>query len=177
MSKKSGTVYMYQDTRLQDNPSVLLKKEDDPRRGLDELVKKSRYVIFEVRAVFPFDLFPNSVTICFDKVIFNYKGFGTYDEFPILIENITGARVTRTFFFSSLSIETFGFKANPEPIKYLKHKDARLARRYILALIECKKAGINIESYDIDEVREKLKEVGMVRDFGTDKREIVRHRL
>jgi hypothetical protein len=177
MAKNSGTVYIYENKLVSGNPSAKVDKELTPKKGLDDLVRKSHCVIFQTHSIFPFDLYPNGVTICIDKVIFVYRGFGTRDEFPILIESITGARVTKTLFFSSLSIETFGFKITPEPVKYLRHTDARLARRYILALIECKKANVDLNDYAIEEIQEKLKDIGMVREGEMSPRDIRHHQL
>ena len=78
------------------------------------------------------------------------------------IENITNARIYTHFLSASLIIETFGIP-KPEPIRNMKIDDARLVRRYILALIECKKANLDISDFGLDEIREKLKEIGMVR--------------
>ena len=53
-------------------------------------------------------------------------------------------------------------RPKPAPIKYLKVSEARLARRYILALIECRKANIDLSNLNPDEVREQLKTIGTV---------------
>jgi hypothetical protein len=133
--------------------------EDD----LDTLAKWSKFVIFEAGSIFPFKFFPDRITICPNRITITYRGLFSREEFPIPIENLTGARVYRNLFFASLIIETFRYD-RPAPLQYLKIHDARLARRYILALVECRKNGIDLTKHDISTIRDKLKEIGMVRE-------------
>ncbi len=135
----------------------------DKDNELDLLVEKSRKIIFETKSVFPFELFPDKITICPNRVTITRNSLFSKFEYPIQIENITGARIYRTVFFATLYIDTFGIAA-PDPIRFLKIDDARIARRYLLALIECKKANIDLSKYEIDELREKLKKIGKVRE-------------
>lgn len=137
--------------------TFLLEKLDK----LDELVAKSGKVIFEAKSRFPLLYFPNKVTICPNRVTVTYGRGIQAEERPMLIEQINTARVIHGQFFSSLDMETFGV-SKPEPIQHLDSMDARNARRYILALIECRKNNIDLASYDIDELREKLNELGRV---------------
>ena len=131
--------------------------------SLDKLVGTATGSLYEIRSKRPFDFWPDRVTIFINRVTLSYKSFWATDEFPILIESITGARVYRSGISASLSIDTFGFKDNPKPITGLKQREARLARRYILALVECKKAKIDLSEYDLEELRVKLLNIGKVR--------------
>ena len=134
-----------------------------PPPKLQDLAREARSVIFETKTVFPFDLFPNTLTICPNRVTITDHGFLYSNEYPIPIEVITGARLYKTLFFASLTIETFGY-CKPPALKYLKTHHARLARRYILALIECHHQNINLSHYHPAELRLLLKEIGMVRE-------------
>ena len=106
--------------------------------------------------------FKNKITICPNRVTITYNTLLSRDEYPMPMESITGARIYNDFWYATLNIDTFGVQ-KPEPLRYLGINDARLARRYILALIECKKADIKLPFSDIDALREKLKNIGMVR--------------
>lgn len=46
----------------------------------------------------------------------------------------------------------------------MKIDEARRARRYILALVECKKNAIDLSHYDISELKEKLNRIGKVQE-------------
>lgn len=139
------------------------KEKVGTNNELDILVEKSRKIIFEAKSIFPFELFPDKITICPNRITITRNSIFSRFEYPIQIENLTGARIYRTIFFATLYIDTFGLAA-PEPIRFLKVNDARLARRYILALIECKKANIDLSKYSTEELREKLKKIGKVRE-------------
>jgi len=144
---------------------TIFPKENSPSNEdkLDLLVEKSRKVVFEVKTFFPFDLFPDEITICLNRVTITYRGFFGKSEYPIPLENINGARIYRSIFLASLSLETFGYE-KPPVVDRLRINEARLARRYILGLVECKKNGVDLSTYPIEKIRDKLKEIGKVRE-------------
>jgi hypothetical protein len=162
MPSKSGTVFIGDiESEKGDDEEVLVpeKHPDD----LGNLARKSGFIIFKAIPVFPvISSMRNKIVITPNRVTIIYNNLLSRDEYPMPLENVTGARVYRDFMFASLHIDTFGIE-KPNPIKYLKPNDARLARRYILALIECKKAGVNITEYPEDELIEKLNTLGTVR--------------
>lgn len=129
---------------------------------LDELMEKAGYVIYETNSTRLLDPTPNRIAICPNRVTLNYHNLFSEQEYPIPIENVIGARVEHGFMHSTLIIETFGY-TKPEPLKYLRPKDATLARRYILALVECKKNNIDLSEYNLRELRRKLNRIGTVR--------------
>jgi hypothetical protein len=134
-----------------------------PKKSLlDNIAERSGYVIFEAKSKRFLDFTPNKITICPNRITIVYNNFFGKDEYPLPIENVIGARINRGFASSSLIIETFGYE-KPEPFSHMSTRDARLARRYILALVECKKSDINLLDYGIEELRKKLSEIGTVR--------------
>lgn len=130
---------------------------------LSVLADLSHQVLFEAKSVYPYELWPDKITICLNRITITYKKPFSVDERPIPIEYLNTAHVTRGMFFASLSIETFGVE-KPNPIHHLKIDEARTARRYILGLIECKKNGVNFGDYEIEEIKEKLQDLGKVRE-------------
>ncbi len=145
---------------------VYVKEDAVPRDSEDKLsmlAERANKIIFEAKSVFPFELFPDKITICLNRVTITYKRPYYLDERPLPIEFINVAHVTRGIFFASLSIETFGVE-KPAPISHLKIDEAREARRYILALIECKKNNVDFGQYSLDEIRKKLQSIGRVRE-------------
>jgi hypothetical protein len=138
-------------------------EESDGERLL-HLAQRASLVIFETSAVFPFEFFPDKLIICANRITIYHNTAFSREEYPIPIESVTGASIFKSNpFFASLSIETFGL-TKPAPIHYLRTKEARLARRYILALIECKKANIDLSGQKVSKLQEALKKIGMVRD-------------
>lgn len=142
------------------------KKIEDSVPKIDKLsimAGLSHEVLFEAKSVYPYELWPDKITICLNRITITYKRPFSTDERPIPIEYLNTAHVTKGVFFASLSIETFGVE-KPNPIYHLKINDAEIARRYILALIECKKGGVNFSDYSIKEIKEKLQDIGKVRE-------------
>lgn len=129
---------------------------------LDELVEKAGYVIFEANSSRLFDPTPDRIAICPNRITLNYQNVFSEQEYPIPIENVIGARVEHGFMNSSLIVETFGY-TKPEPLRFLRPKDATLARRYILALVECKKNNVDLSKYTLRELKRKLNRIGTVR--------------
>lgn len=130
---------------------------------LSILADLSHQVLFEAKSVYPYELWPDKITICLNRITITYKKPFSVDERPIPIEYLNTAHVTKGLFFASLSIETFGVE-KPNPIYHLRIDDARTARRYILGLIECKKNSVNFGDYKITEIKEKLQDIGKVRE-------------
>ncbi len=130
---------------------------------LSVLADLAQEVLFETKSVYPYELWPDKITICLNRITITYVKPFSKDERPIPIEYLNTAHVTKGMFFASLNIETFGVE-KPDPIHHLRINDAEIARRYILALIECKKGGVNFSEYGIKEIKEKLQSIGMVRE-------------
>lgn len=154
MKKSFGTVFSSEQRVVDSAP-----KTDK----LSVLADLSHQVLFEAKSVYPYELWPDKITICLNRITITYKKPFSVDERPIPIEYLNTAHVTRGMFFASLSIETFGVE-KPNPIHHLKIDEARIARRYILGLIECKKNGVNFGDYEINEIKQKLQDIGKVRE-------------
>lgn len=164
MPPKSGTVYIGENEAPKASKDRIVPKTASPQiTDLDKLINKSSMVIFETKTGSAFGLFQTKLTICPNRITITNKGLFTKEEYPIPIESVIGARIYTHFFSASLYLETFGYE-KPKPIRPLSIKDARLARRFILALIECKKNNVDINSYSLQELREKLKQIGIVRE-------------
>lgn len=164
MSSDKGTVYVNsEEGEVQSAPKDDLSKKYEK---LDELAVSAGIIIHEVRSLKPFLApFRDTLTICPNRITITKNSMFASDEYPMPIDRVTNAKVYRHLFWGSLEIETFGVP-KPDPMAYLDIKEARLARRYILALIECNKQEIDLTGLNLHELRKKLKEIGMVR-FGT----------
>ncbi len=127
------------------------------------LAQKSKQMVFETKSIFPFELFPDKLVICLNRINITYSKLWFRDERPIPFEYINTAHISRGLFFASLSIETFGVE-KPPAINHLPIDEARVARRYILALVECKKNGIDFSGYSLGEIKDQLQTIGKVRE-------------
>lgn len=168
MASKTGTVYINppREENLQEG------SEADSLGGgeLDDLALRASWIIFECSSKSSF-LFPakDRLTVCLNRVTITKRSFFTRDEYPMPIENITSARVYTHFKSASLTFETFGIP-KPDAIKNLDVNEARLARRYVQALIECNKNEVDLSHFNLSELREKLKSIGIVQ-YSTEEKD------
>jgi hypothetical protein len=162
MTNKRGTIFSMKAVEKAAG-GVFSKTLEEVQDGLDRLVMRSRQVIFQTESVFPFDFFPNQLIICPNRITVIDRGLFYQEEYPMQLESVNGAKILRNAFFASLEIDTFGVE-KPPPLKFLTIRTARLARRYILALVECKKNGVDLNKYPVDELKVKLKQIGEVQE-------------
>lgn len=171
MPSNTGTVYIGSSKKASNKVSG--RNFFPPQKGpstLDELERRAKMIIFEAESSRPlFSKYKNKITICLNRVTITHGNMFDTEEYPMAIENITGARVFRHLMSASLDIDTFGVM-KPAPLKHMRVNQARLARRYILALIECKKSNVDLSGIGLEEIRERLKNLGMVRYTSYEKK-------
>lgn len=143
-----------------------VKSEEEQKKQfekLEGLVERSQDVLFKVKTVFPFDLFPDCLCIDENKVSIISKTFmGTEHVRSVLIGDITDVTVQTTPFLSTLEIIDSSNVRNPIYIKVanLKTRDAVRARRIIQGLIAAKQSKVDISGLDHKELVSKLEKLG-----------------
>ncbi len=158
-----GTVYIETETKTeaeQREVGEVIKEVDK----LGKLIDKTNSVIYETSSVFPFQLFPDRIIIDENKVTIVRKDLFFKRVFPIMYEDIITVRVNRSFLFASMEFEVKRISKKPRPIEYLKPKDATMAKKYIMGLVEAKKANIDLSKLTTQQIKEKLEEIGKARD-------------
>jgi len=134
------------------------------KQQLRRVTKASNRILFRVKAVFPFDFFPNELIIDENSVNIVYKYFFFSREVSSMpFENINACRSSVGLLFGTIYIELEGYNRNPPPLRYLWRKDAYMARRMITGLITCQKQQIDLRKLDLNEVKEKIMNIGMVK--------------
>lgn len=128
---------------------------------LDTLVKKSDQQLISVQTVFPFDFFPDSITVDENKIdIVHGIFFFSSSISSILIKDIKYAHVSYNPFFATLNIEVAGFEQNPEKIPYLKKRDADKLLRIIIGLVTLSKEKIDVTKLNNEELLQKVEKIG-----------------
>jgi len=99
---------------------------------LDEVVEKSQKVLMCIKATFPFELFPDVLTIDENKVTLFCREPGYENVHGVFIENITYVTVDTSFIHSTLNITDSTSERFPKilSIHHLKKDDAFRARSY-----------------------------------------------
>jgi hypothetical protein len=137
----------------------IVKTEEEQK--LDELVEKSNRVIFHTTTVWPFDFFPNDLTISENQVDISIKEFffsGHIESVRVI--DIAQVSVETSFLFATLTIEILKPQSNPMIIPYLTRADAIFARRIIYGLLSVAKEKIDTSSMDMPTLVAKLEQIG-----------------
>jgi hypothetical protein len=112
--------------------------EITPQQELQKLANRSDKTLFEAKALFPFDIFPDTITIDANKVDIIIKTFiATETATSVMLKEIMDVRVESTLFVSKLIID-YG----PHPLKIstvyvenLRKKDALKAKEIIEGIL------------------------------------------
>jgi hypothetical protein len=137
------------------------KQKIQQREKFEQLVDQSGKIILNVKTVWPFDLFPNEITIDLNKVNIYFKEFfwsGQLRSVPI--EKISSVFAETGLFFGTLKITSEDFIENAVDIKYLWREDAIHARRIIQGLMSVAKQRIDLTKISTHELPEKIAEIG-----------------
>lgn len=129
--------------------------------SLNEISGKTEEVLLEIKSVFPFDFFPDTIRVDQNKVDIIYRDFfysGTI--FSILIKDIKNVSVSYNLLFGTLSFELQGFAENPPPVDYLKKNEARNARQMIIGLTAIEHETGTVPSIGGQNLVKKAMEIG-----------------
>lgn len=126
----------------------------------NDVVKRSKTIIYETRTVWPFDIFPNDLIIDLTKVTLVTRSFFFSGQTQsVYIKDIMDVIVETGPFFSTLRVVDSGFVQNKLAVKYLTRKSAARARQVIEGLISASKAGVDMTKIGRAEVLERLPEI------------------
>lgn len=110
----------------------------------NSLLRDSNKILFKMSSVFPFDFFPDEITIDEYKVnIIFHEFFLSEDVHSITIDMIKDIEVEAGPLFAILKIVPDGYPGKVVEVKNLKRSDAIRARKIILGLMVMKKQGID----------------------------------
>lgn len=138
-----------------------IKSKEQNSEQLDNLIEKSNKNLQTLSTVFPFTLFPTTITIDPDKVTVTFKEFFASNNFQtMLIKEITNVEVQTDLFFGSLKIRDSADRAHEILVKFLKKKDAEKAREIIQGLIVGTKQGVDFSQIEQETLVKKVEELG-----------------
>lgn len=131
---------------------------------LDRLVVQSSRVILDIRTVFPFNFFPDDLIVDETKVSIHTNFFFYSKEVrSIDFKDIFNVVVQQGVFFATLEIVDRYFSHQVIKVKFLKKKEAIVARKIIQGMIIAKKEGIETHSIPMGELIKKLSKIGRTR--------------
>lgn len=118
--------------------------------------------IMHIKAVFPFDFFPNEVIIDKTKVtIIKKYFFWTRQVTTILISDVLNVTVNHGLLFGSLAIADRFFAQDPFSINYLWKQDAARAASVIQGMVLASKEQIDVKKIPSAKLAQHAESVGM----------------
>ena len=128
---------------------------------LDTLLERANKVLLKCNTVFPFDQFPNTLIIDYNKVDIIYRHFfASSQTVSVPIERVNHVTVDVVAFLATLKIEVKGMDKNPAPLMFMRARDAHLAKNLLLGLVGAHTHGIDLSRLQGQDVIDKLTEIG-----------------
>lgn len=127
----------------------------------EAVLQGSKRVLLKTSSIFPFDFFPDEITIdeCKVNIIF-HEFFFSGDTHSITIDMIKDIDVETGPIFATLKIVPDGFPGEPLRLRFLKKKDAIRARQIIQGLMIARKHGIDPTKIQSEDFLEKIESMG-----------------
>jgi hypothetical protein len=134
----------FKDQPSQDTPPT---DEERQEQALEKAVGDAQDILIKAESVFPFVLFPDTVTVSRMKVTITRRSFfRVADVISLQIEDILNVEVDTGPFFGSLNIFTRTYGTEPLRIAFLNRKSAINVKRILEGYIIAQKQDINTAS-------------------------------
>ena len=163
-----GTKEKEQQADGDDSKKQEQEEKKQTQKEVDILVSRADKILFTAKGLFPFDFFPNTITIDANKVnVIISTFFLTETITSILLKEIMDVRVETTLFLGKLIID-YG----PHPLKIstvyipsLRKSDALKAKEIIEGiLVLYRSENIDTTKLKPEETLEEVKEIGKVEE-------------
>lgn len=138
------------------------KEEQISDRKLKELVNSAYQPLYRLSSVFPFDFFPDHITIELSQINIVINQFLSDRRQSIAYEDIYDVYVDNSLFFSTIKILDKHFRDNELKINFLKKEEATKARRIIQGLVIAHKEKIDLTNMNQEEVIKKIEDLGKI---------------
>jgi hypothetical protein len=133
-------------------------------KKLDRIADSSSRILYELRAVFPFNFFPDEIIIDETKVtIVSHMFFQSKETHSVMYQDIFNVVVDDSLFFATMIIADRFFSKVPTKVTYLKKAEALKAMRIILGMMVILKEKVNTQPLPLEELREKAERIGEAR--------------
>lgn len=123
-------------------------------QATSDLAAYTSQPIYTLSSVFPFDFFPDTITIDLKKIDISYGYFFlSRQNFSILISDLKTVRVNTGPFFATMYFEISGYETNPDAVTHLPKAKALRARSLIMGLLAFQSRQPNsfiLESENVD---------------------------
>src|SRR3989344_3152212 len=141
----------------------IVKDEEKQKEKFEDLLNHGSRVLYKIKTVWPFDPFPNTITIDTEKVTVAFREFFWSAEIrSIHIKNIAQVYADAGPLFATLYIADQIIVDETSRIRmpYLRKGEAMRARRIIQGLLTSHKEGIDVTHIEDRDLVTKLEAIG-----------------
>lgn len=151
------------------HPSIPLSNVPDPQKQvaeakLEKAIGDSHDVLARATTVFPFNFFPDTLTIDRSKVTITHRGFlNAAEVISFRIEDVLNVTADVGPIFGTVKISSRFFEANkPHSINYFWRADALKIKRILQGYLIARQQNIDCSVFSTQELAKKLDELGKV---------------
>lgn len=155
---------------MQDSPAAPMEPSNhkyekyEAQRELAKAVGGAQEILASATTVFPFTLFPDTVTVDRTKLTLAHRAFfGIAEVVSIRVEDILNVMANVGPFFGSLQVSTRYFDSNthkPYTVNWLWRKDAQRIKRILQGYIVAKKEKVDCSALSAKELATMLDRLG-----------------
>lgn len=137
------------------------EKSIEEEEKLKQLTANSHHVLFKCSNMFPFDFFPDTLTIEPTQINIHRKTFFLTDHLlTIPIQNISDIHVQTSIFFASLLFVDRSFVENSVSLNWFRKEDAYTIRKIVQGLIIANNQNIDVEKIDTKTLKDQSEQLG-----------------
>lgn len=162
----------YQDTSYSPSFTSPVQQQRDPQpspqqqhneavKQLHQEITNSNEILAQATAVFPFTLFPDTITIDRSKLTITKRTFFAVAEvLSVRIEDLLHVNASVGPFLGSIMVTNRFFEKKPYRVNYLKRGDALRIKRILQGYIIATQKQIDCSSFSTPELARMLDELG-----------------
>lgn len=137
------------------------KERDKAEYQVRQMARKSSQVLFTTKTVFPFDLFPDTLTINANKIdVVNSEFFASTQTTSIPLHDIANVEVQTAPFFATLRITNIRYPTNPIVLNFLKKNAAIKAKNIIDGLLVAVSQGADVANIEPAKLLRQIEQAG-----------------
>lgn len=149
---------------VKEEPQDLGKEEKKAEQGSEEIIElteRTQDVLFEAHTVFPFTLFPDTLTLDREKLTIAERYFWRVAKITsVPVSEILSCQASVGPFFGSIHLVFSFFADNERTVKFLWREDATKLQRMLHGYIIAHKRQINTTNISAEDLKVMLKEIG-----------------
>ncbi len=150
---------------LKDAAKESVKIEQINNDRFKNLVRASNQTLYKVKTVFPFDFFPDEMSIEITQInVIKRYFFATAHLQTIPIKNVADVFLETSLFFASIKIIDSSYIENSIQVEYLKKADACRARKVIQGLVIANKEGIDLAKVPPKSLLDNIESLGKAQE-------------